>query len=139
VASPAVLAPVDRTVREERLRIDRAGLTRRRRDRRGPSPAPRTSPNRGIDEVTDHYRQVISGMDRPPVVIGHSFGCLIAQKLFGEERAAAVVAIDAGQIKGVLSLPLSALHSTLPVFNNPANKHQAVSVTSDQFRRGQSR
>ena len=44
--------------------------------------------NRGIEEITDHYRRWISGLDRPPVVIGHSFGGLIAQKLLGEELAA---------------------------------------------------
>jgi hypothetical protein len=34
----------------------------------------------------------------------------------------------------VLPLPLSTLHSTLPVFRNPANKHKAVSLTAEQFR-----
>ena len=34
----------------------------------------------------------------------------------------------------MLSLPLSTLHSTLPVFRNPANKHKAVSLTAEQFR-----
>ncbi len=96
--------------------------------------APEEIANRGIEEVTDHYRRWISGLDQPPVVIGHSFGGMIAQKLLGEERAAAVVAIDAAQIKGVLPLPLSALHATLPVFRHPANKHLAVSLTSEQFR-----
>jgi hypothetical protein len=33
-----------------------------------------------------------------------------------------------------LPLPLSALHSTLPVFRNPADKHKAVSLTAEQFR-----
>jgi len=36
----------------------------------------------------------------------------------------------------VLPLPLSALHATLPVFRNPANKHRAVSLTPAQFRYG---
>jgi hypothetical protein len=36
----------------------------------------------------------------------------------------------------VLPLPLSALHSTLPVFKNPANIHRAVSLTPEQFRYG---
>src|SRR5204863_5169281 len=48
--------------------------------------------------------------------------------------AAAAIAIDAAQIKGVLPLPLSALRATLPVFRNPANKHKAVSLTAEQFR-----
>ena len=34
----------------------------------------------------------------------------------------------------MLPLPLSALRATLPVFKNPANKHQAVSLTAEQFR-----
>jgi pimeloyl-ACP methyl ester carboxylesterase len=59
---------------------------------------------------------------------------MIAQKLLGQDLAAAAVAIDAAQIKGVLPLPLSALRSTLPVFKNPANKHRAVSLTAEQFR-----
>jgi pimeloyl-ACP methyl ester carboxylesterase len=66
-------------------------------------------------------------------VIGHSFGGMIAEKLLGEDLAAAAIGIDAGQIKGVLPLPLSALRVTFPVFKNPANEHRAVSLTEEQF------
>jgi pimeloyl-ACP methyl ester carboxylesterase len=59
---------------------------------------------------------------------------MIAQKLLGQNLAAAAVAIDAAQIKGVLPLPLSALRATLPVFKNPGNRHKAVSLTAEQFR-----
>jgi pimeloyl-ACP methyl ester carboxylesterase len=59
---------------------------------------------------------------------------MIAEKLLGLDYGAAAIGIDAAQIKGVLPLPLSALHSTLPVFKNPANKHKAVSLTAEQFR-----
>jgi pimeloyl-ACP methyl ester carboxylesterase len=88
----------------------------------------------GIQDVFDSYVEIIKGLDAKPIVVGHSFGGLFAQKLLGEDHAAAAVAIDAAQIKGVLPLPLSALHSTLPVFKNPANKHRAVSLTAEQFR-----
>jgi pimeloyl-ACP methyl ester carboxylesterase len=88
----------------------------------------------GIDEVTDHYAKIIDQLPAPPVIIGHSFGGMIAEKLLGEGYGAGAVAIDAAQIKGVLPLPLSTLHSTLPVFRNPANKHKAVSLTAEQFR-----
>ena len=91
--------------------------------------APDAIADHGIEDVTEHYRQIITGLGALPIIVGHSFGGMIAQKLLGEGRAAAVVAIDAAQIKGVLPLPLSALHSTLPVFKNPANKHRAVSLT----------
>ena len=88
----------------------------------------------GVEEVTQHYAGIIDTLDRPPVLIGHSFGGTIAEKLLGEGRGAGAVAIDAAQIKGVLPLPLSALRSTVPVFKNPANRHRAVSLTADQFR-----
>jgi len=90
--------------------------------------------NHGIDDVTSHYAAIIAGLPAKPVLIGHSFGGMIAEKLLGQDLAAAAIAIDAAQIKGVLPLPLSSLRSTLPVFRNPANKHLAVSLTAEQFR-----
>jgi len=95
---------------------------------------PESIADHGIDDVVDHYSAIIRDLPDLPVVIGHSFGGLIAEKLLGLDRAAAAVAIDAAQIKGVLPLPLSALHATLPVFRNPANRHRAVSLDVDQFR-----
>src|SRR5579871_3491886 len=47
---------------------------------------------RGINDVVDHFAQVIRGLSAPPVVIGHSFGGLIAQRLLGQDLAAAAVA-----------------------------------------------
>jgi pimeloyl-ACP methyl ester carboxylesterase len=90
--------------------------------------------DQGIDDVVDHYAALIKDLPAKPILIGHSFGGMIAQKLLGLDLASAAVAIDAAQIKGVLPLPLSALRSTLPVFKNPANKHRAVSLTPEQFR-----
>jgi pimeloyl-ACP methyl ester carboxylesterase len=88
----------------------------------------------GIDDVVAHYARLIGELPAKPILVGHSFGGMIAQRLLGEDLAAAAVAIDAAQIKGVLPLPLSALRATLPVFKNPANKHRAVSLTAEQFR-----
>ena len=88
----------------------------------------------GIDDVVEHFAKIIADLPAKPILIGHSFGGMIAQRLLGEDLAAAAVAIDAAQIRGVLPLPLSALRATLPVFKNPANKHRAVSLTAEQFR-----
>ncbi|WP_344650013.1 alpha/beta hydrolase [Cryptosporangium japonicum] len=88
----------------------------------------------GIDDVVAHYAALISARPEKPILIGHSFGGMIAQKLLGQDLAAAAIAIDAAQIKGVLPVPLSALRATLPVFKNPANLHRAVSLTAEQFR-----
>jgi pimeloyl-ACP methyl ester carboxylesterase len=88
----------------------------------------------GIDDVVAHFAKLIGDLDERPILVGHSFGGMIAQKLLGQDLAVAAVAIDAAQIKGVLPVPLSALRATLPVFKNPANKHRAVSLTAEQFR-----
>jgi pimeloyl-ACP methyl ester carboxylesterase len=88
----------------------------------------------GINEVTAHYKYLIEQLETKPILIGHSFGGMIAEKLLGEDYGSAAIAIDAAQIKGVLPLPLSSLRATLPVFKNPANKERAVSLTAHEFR-----
>jgi pimeloyl-ACP methyl ester carboxylesterase len=92
--------------------------------------------NVGIDEIVDHYVQVINSNDFPakPVVIGHSFGGLIAQRLLAANHAAAAVAIDPAPIKGVTSLPFSQLKASFPVLSNPANRSRTVALTAKQFR-----
>ena len=90
--------------------------------------------DQGIDDIVAHYRSFIDALPTPPILIGHSFGGMFAEKLLGQREAVAAVAIDAAQIKGVLRLPLSSLRSTLPVFKNPANKHRSVMLTAEQFR-----
>jgi pimeloyl-ACP methyl ester carboxylesterase len=87
----------------------------------------------GIDDVTNHYASIIDELPARPILIGHSFGGMIAEKLLGLDYGAAAIGIDAAQIKGVLPLPLSSLRATLPVFKNPANRHRAVSLTAKEF------
>ena len=89
-----------------------------------------------VQGVTDHYLQVISQLNRKPIVIGHSFGGLIAQKIAGEGVAAATVAIDNAPFKGVLPIPISALRSASPVLANPLNRGKAITLTLEQFKYG---
>jgi pimeloyl-ACP methyl ester carboxylesterase len=90
----------------------------------------------GVDDVTAHYAGIIRTLDSPPVVIGHSFGGLIAQKLLGDGLVRAAVAVDPAQIKGVKALPPAQLRAGLPVLGNPANRRRAVSLTAAQFAYG---
>jgi pimeloyl-ACP methyl ester carboxylesterase len=85
-------------------------------------------------ENLDHIEDVISGLDRTPAIIGHSFGGLLAQILAGRGRSVATVAIDAAPFRGVLPLPISALKSAFPVLGNPLNRNKAVPLTYEQFR-----
>jgi non-heme chloroperoxidase len=89
-----------------------------------------------VGQVADHVAQVIGRLDAKPVVIGHSFGGLLAQITAGRGLSAATVAIDPAPFRGVLPLPISALRSAMPVLANPANRKRAVTLTFEQFRYG---
>src|SRR6185312_6880845 len=91
---------------------------------------------KGIDDVVALYARIIRKLESPPVVIGHSFGGLIAQRLLGQDLAAAAVAIDAAPIKGVLKLPVSALKVASIALRKPANRNLAISLNAAQFRYG---
>jgi non-heme chloroperoxidase len=90
----------------------------------------------GIDDVVDHYAEHIAGLGSKPIVIGHSFGGLVVQRLLGQDLAAAAVAIDPAPIKGVIFLPPSALRVASIALRNPANKNKTVALDRKQFRYG---
>jgi non-heme chloroperoxidase len=93
-------------------------------------------PPTGITEVTDHFAKIIGELPRKPIVIGHSFGGLIVQKLLAADLAVGAVAIDPAPIKGVLNLPPSALRVASVALRNPANRNRAVALTAPEFRYG---
>lgn len=95
---------------------------------------PETFARKSIGEIADHYEEIIRGLDRQPVVIGHSFGGLLAQMLASRALARTTVAISPAPFRGVLPLPISALKSAWPVLKNPGNRNSAVPLTFDQFR-----
>ena len=90
----------------------------------------------GIAEVVAHYADEIGKLDRKPIVVGHSFGGLIAERLLSDGAAAAAVAIEPAPAKGVLYLPPSALRVASVALRNPANRNGAVSLSKGQFRYG---
>jgi non-heme chloroperoxidase len=89
----------------------------------------------GVGDVTDHYSEIISGLASPPVVIGHSFGGLIAQRLHGMGFARACVVISPAQFKGILRLPLVQLQSAWPVLSHPGLRTKTWAHTPDSFAR----
>ena len=88
----------------------------------------------GVGEVTEHYAEVIAALDRPPVVVGHSFGGLVAQQLAARGLARATVAIGPAPSRGVLALPASALRAASVALASPASYHRSVMLTDKQFR-----
>ena len=89
-----------------------------------------------VGQVADHVSEVIAALSAKPVVVGHSFGGLLAQISAGRGESVAAVAIDPAPFRGVLALPISTLRSAMPVLGNPANRKRAISLTFPQFRYG---
>ncbi len=94
---------------------------------------PKVFAHKRVEQVTDHFADVIRQLSSPPAIVGHSFGGLIAQRLAGMGLATVSVAIDPAPFRGVLPLPFSALKSAFPVLANPANYGRAVALTLEQF------
>lgn len=90
----------------------------------------------GVAEIAEHIANQLKAFNNKPILIGHSFGGLLAQNLLGRNLAAAAIAIDPAPIKGVPELPFSVLKSGFPVLGNPFNYGRAVSLTESQFRYG---
>ncbi len=87
-----------------------------------------------VERLASHLEAVSGRLGRKPVVVGHSFGGLLAQILAGRRRVAVSVAISPAPFRGVLPVPISMARSALPVLRNPANRRRAVSLTYEQFR-----
>ncbi|HEV7653249.1 MAG TPA: alpha/beta hydrolase [Mycobacteriales bacterium] len=90
----------------------------------------------GVVEVANHYAEVITALPQRPIVIGHSFGGLVAQILLGRGLADAAVAIDPAPIKGVQVLPISALRVASIALRNPANSGKTVGLSLEEFTYG---
>jgi pimeloyl-ACP methyl ester carboxylesterase len=97
---------------------------------------PEVFAHKTVGQIADHVEDVIHKLDKPPAVIGHSFGGLLVQILAGRGLVKATVAIDPAPFRGVLPLPISALKSASVVIGNPANHGRAVPLTYEQFRFG---
>ena len=90
----------------------------------------------GLEEIVEHHKRQIGALESRPIVIGHSFGGVIAQRLLAEDFAVGAVAIAPAPIKGVLRLPFSSLKVAFPVLKKPSNRHRAIALTREQFRYG---
>src|SRR5258708_18520773 len=90
----------------------------------------------GVGEITNHIAEQLKRFPVKPVLIGHSFGGLLVQKLLGRDLRPAAIAIDPPPVRRVWGLPFSALRASFPVLGNPLNFSRAVSLTESQFRYG---
>src|SRR5712692_2714390 len=78
---------------------------------------PEVFAHKSVGQIADYVDGIIRRLDKKPVVIGHSFGGLLAQIIAGRGLASVTVAIDPAPFRGVLPLPVSALRSASPVLS----------------------
>ena len=87
----------------------------------------------GVGEVVDAHAAFIEGLPSQPIIMGHSFGGLIAQLLLDRKLGAAGVGLSPAPPKGIYLLPPRALKSASVVLKNPANRKKTVALTPEQF------
>ncbi|GJF33988.1 alpha/beta hydrolase [Kitasatospora sp. NE20-6] len=62
---------------------------------------PDAVPDLGLDDLTEHFAEVVRSFDVPPVIVGHSVGGLVAQHLIGARLGQAAVAIAPAPINDI--------------------------------------
>src|SRR3954447_738418 len=97
--------------------------------RTDPSPIEKVE----VPEIIEMLEKVISALDRPPIIMGHSAGGAFTQILLDHGYGAAGVAINSAPTEGVKVVPLSQVKASFPVLKNPANRHKAVGLTPEQW------
>src|SRR3954451_16506934 len=90
----------------------------------------------GVQEIVDHYEQLIHELHQPPVLIGHSYGGLFVELLLDRGLGRAGVAMSPAPPKGILKLPFSTLKAGAPALAHPSKRHGVVTLTLEEFTYG---
>jgi pimeloyl-ACP methyl ester carboxylesterase len=86
-----------------------------------------------VPNIVDHIAGIIDKLEKPPIIMGHSFGGTLTQLLLARGLGCSAVAIDSAPTEGVRVNPPTQAKSLFPVLKNPANRHRAVGFTPEEF------
>jgi pimeloyl-ACP methyl ester carboxylesterase len=86
-----------------------------------------------VPQIMEKLEAIVRELDSPPILMGHSAGGVFTQILLDRGFGAAGVAINSAPTEGVKPVPLSQIRASFPVLKNPANRHKAVGLTSEQW------
>ena len=86
-----------------------------------------------VPQTVAHLAETITGLEKPPIIIGHSFGGTLTQLLLDRGCGAAGVVIDSAPTEGVRVSPPSQIRSLFPFLKNPANRRRAAGFTPEEF------
>ena len=81
-----------------------------------------------VPAVIEHLESVVSELDAPPILMGHSAGGVFTQLLMDRGYGAAGVAINSAPTEGVKRVPLSQIRSSFPVPQEPCQPAQGRRV-----------
>jgi len=87
----------------------------------------------GLKQIVDHFDMIIREQERPPILMGHSFGGLVTQILLDRGLGAAGVSIDPAPPKGIWVLPISTLRTAFPALRNPFGVNKTREETPAEF------
>ena len=85
-----------------------------------------------VGKIVDHYDAYIRKLPEAPIIIGHSYGGLLTQKLLDRGLGACGVALDPAPIRGVFPPP-RVLRSALPVFTTFGSWNRVLTMSYDSF------
>jgi pimeloyl-ACP methyl ester carboxylesterase len=86
----------------------------------------------GVGEIADHYANLITNLDEPPIIIGHSFGGLFTQMLLDRGLGSAGVALNSAPPKGILPTP-AAISGSLPVLTTWKGWQKILTLSEKHF------
>ncbi|MGW5682820.1 alpha/beta hydrolase [Nonomuraea sp. NPDC003754] len=95
-----------------------------------PTPIERVT----VPQIIDSLEKLVSGLERPPILMGHSAGGVFTQILLDHGYGTAGVAVNSAPTEGVKVIPLSQVKATFPMLRNPANRHKAVGLDYEHWR-----
>ncbi|HEX9036582.1 MAG TPA: alpha/beta hydrolase [Ktedonobacterales bacterium] len=88
----------------------------------------------GLGEIADHFEGIIRALPMPPLIIGHSFGGLVAQVLLDRGLGAAGVALDPAPPRGIIAaLYPTTTRSLLRVIITPGGWSKVFHWTQPEF------
>jgi pimeloyl-ACP methyl ester carboxylesterase len=86
-----------------------------------------------VPQTVAQLAGVVTELDEPPIIMGHSFGGVLTQLLLDRGCGAAGVAINSAPTEGVHVNPPSQIKSLFPILKSPANRKQAAGFTPEEF------
>ena len=86
-----------------------------------------------VPAILDHIAGLIAELDKPPIIMGHSFGGTLTQLLLARGLGCSAVVVDSAPTEGVRVSPPSQAKALFPILKNPANRHRACAFTPEQF------